>query len=158
MKIDFKEGFYRIFILFAYAGGILTVMSLFHNISDFWIAVLLGVLCGIIIYLSFFILEWLIAGFNKEITPEHAGLKKFVKEIINRTVEKNYSKPFFFLLIMLIPLILSTIVLTYRLFDYYQMKDENKIMMGDIYRLENELDELKRKNLEILSKEKNTGN
>lgn len=148
MKFNFYEGLHRIFILLSLIVAILIFISCGTGI-EIWQSTLLGLFCGVCFYFLFFIVEWIIIGFANPDKIQETGLKTFFKKGIKKLVNVNYTKPFYFLLIMLIPLILIDVHNCSKTYEYNTLNDENKILLEKIYKLENKNEELYQQNVKL---------
>lgn len=104
MKINIREGIYRIFVL----ASFICVFYVFlcGEFDYFWQYALAAFCAGIFIYMLYFLLEWIVEGFTQ--TDNYGiGLRNFIKTIFNKLKSLNYRVPF---LICLVVLFLSIIL------------------------------------------------
>ncbi len=93
MKINIKEGIYRIFLILALSFGGFSFLSLYSHGDSLLLAAVCGVTAIIAVYISYFVLYWIISGFI-ELDDNINGLKGLVIRFF-----KNY-KSFNFILFL----------------------------------------------------------
>lgn len=142
MKINFFEGFYRIFVLLSFMTSIIVFLCSVSLFNSLWGAMFCGILAGILCYFMYFVIEWVIVGFNKDVEIVNTGLKDFIKRGVNKLINVNYAKPFFFILVMIIPLIVFNIDSAVKRVEYYDMNSQYNYLLEKIKRLEKDNEEL----------------
>lgn len=71
MKIDIKEGIYRIFIILSVCVGLFVLAPFFlqsyyeHELRYILLGILAGLFAACLVYLSYFVVYWIIDGFCK---------------------------------------------------------------------------------------------
>lgn len=131
-NINYREGIYRIFVLLAlycfcyYSLIVNPIFQSSYYIEDF---VFIS-MCSVVIYLSYFIFDWVLSGFIGE-DKNKSGLKGFILKIINKIKECNYAKTFYILLLITSFLFLLNIKV------YYELKKTQTDYMHYKYLYEN---------------------
>lgn len=139
-KVNFNEGFYRIFILVAIIAGIVMFNICREATNNWYLWLLSGIAMFIVVYISFFVIEWIIVGFCGEV--EHNGIRGFINEMISRIVNNNYTMPFYIVLILFI-VTMSIGYYQYKLMqrniDY--LENDNYALKEDVKNWKNSSDE-----------------
>lgn len=97
-NINFREGIYRIFVLMAFLNFCSGFMNNpYYQMSFDFPEFVLNLLFSLVIYLSFFVFDWVISGFIGE-DKDSNGLKGFIRSVEKRISEHNYTVSFYILL------------------------------------------------------------
>lgn len=145
MKIDFNEGFYRLFCILTPIVTCISFVYFNDNIgeSQFVIA-LLSVLIGFIFYISFFAFEWIGSGFFKV----EKQSEKFINKVFNKIKPCKVLHLYFILTILFVSVLGS-----FCSYKYY--KNEYKDNLGRLYYLESYTHEIETENEKLKEQIKN---
>lgn len=129
MKINLREGIYRLFIVLAVVAGFFIFCSLHSNHNSLLLSAIVSCAVIVFIYISYFVLSWIVAGFTGEESKE-AGIKGFITKFFENYKSFNFILFLFSLSICVYLAIFSTMTI-----------DDNK-------KINNELENCKSQNYE----------
>ena len=89
MKINLREGIYRLFIVLAVVAGFFIFCSLHSNHNSLLLSAIASCAVIVFIYISYFVLSWIVAGFIGECTKE-TGIKGFIAKFFENYKSFNF--------------------------------------------------------------------
>jgi hypothetical protein len=110
MKINLREGINRLFIVFSVVAGFFIFCSLHSNHNSILLSAIVSCAVIVFIYISFFVLSWIVAGFTGEESKE-TGIKGFITKFFENYKSFNFILFLFSLSICVYLAIFSTMTI-----------------------------------------------
>ncbi len=146
MKINLREGIYRLFIVFSVVVGFFIFCSLHSNHNSLLLSAIASCAVIVFIYISFFILSWIVAGFTGEESKE-TGIKGFITKFFENYKSFNFILFLFSLSICVYLVIFSTMTID----DNKKINNELENCKSQNYEYEQILKQIRGSNEEIFN-------
>ena len=131
MKINIKEGVYRLFLIFALSTGLFGFLAFYSHGDSILISFIAGVAAMVAMYLFYFVLYWIISGFV-ELDDEISGFKG----ILIRFFQNYKSFNFILFLFSLSICVFLTILLTMNIEENKNIDKKLKECNSSLYQYE----------------------
>lgn len=146
MKINLREGINRLFIVFSVVAGFFIFCSLHSNHNSLLLSAIVSCAVIVFIYISFFVLSWIVAGFTGEESKE-AGIKGFITKFFENYKSFNFILFLFSLSICVYLAIFSTMTID----DNKKINNELENCKSQNYEYEQILKQIRGSNEEIFN-------
>lgn len=146
MKINLREGINRLFIVFSVVAGFFIFCSLHSNHNSLLLSAIVSCAVIVFIYISFFVLSWIVAGFTGEESKE-TGIKGFITKFFENYKSFNFILFLFSLSICVYLAIFSTMTID----DNKKTNNELENCKSQNYEYEQILKQIRGSNEEIFN-------